>query len=562
LNGDLTATPNPALGCGVAGNLSLGGANRNFNITGGRCIMNAVISDGGAPAGFAKTGPGRLIMLQDSSYTGTTTVNEGAIEADAYYSLGAEPAPLVVNDGGQVEINAAENYNSMVFTTKPLTLAGHGTGANTGALMPTEEISFYGPVTLSGDAAVVTSNWYDNLTLYGAVSGPGGISMSGPGYLSFAGQNANTYGGATYVHSGKIVLAKPMSVNSIPGPLFIGVAGGPPGGAEVQYLTLHQIADSSAVTINDSGVLNINNQGDTIGSLAGTGTVSLNSGFLDVGADGSSGAFGGLIDSDSGGIFVKVGAGSLDLTGSGSTVEAVTAMDGILRMEGQWAQASVVAENVLFGGTATLGKLHAYTPISPGPAAGAGRLVASSVVFDAGSSFIVDLGGTSPGGNYDQIVATTSFSIADPNVPLQVNLIPGFAGAPGDKFTIVQNNGSSPVGPNTFKGLAEAATITLTNGAEFQISYKGGDGNDVVLTQLTQAPMQLVNPMMLSGGAVQVTGKGAPGVSYTLQGTLDMSNAGGWTDLVQATAAGDGSVTLVDPNPGKFPKRFYRVRSP
>jgi autotransporter-associated beta strand protein len=562
LNGDLTATPNPALGCGVSGNLSLGGGNRNFNITGGRCIMNAVISDGGAPAGFTKTGPGRLIMLQDSVYTGATTVNEGAIEADAYYSLGAEPAPLVVNDGGQVEVNAAENYNSMVFTTKPLTLSGHGTGPNTGALMPTEEISFYGPVTLSGDAAVVTSNWYDNLTLYGAVSGPGGISMSGPAYLSFAGQNANTYGGATYVQSGKIVLAKPIEVNSIPGPLFIGVAGGPPGAAEVQYLTLHQIADTSAVTINDSGLLNINNQGDTIGSLAGTGTVSLNSGFLDAGADGSSGTFGGQINSDSGGIFVKVGSGSLDLTGSGSTVEAVTAMDGILRMEGQWDQASVVAENVFFGGTATLAKLHAYRPVSPGPDAGAGQLVASSVVFDADSSYIVDLGGTSPGGNYDQIVATTSFTIVDPNVPLRVNLIPGFSGAPGDKFTIVQNNSSSPVGPNTFQGLAEAATITLTNGAQFQITYKGGDGNDIVLTQLSQPPAQIGSPVHLSGGAIQIVGKGVPGNSYTLEGTSDLSRKAGWSDIVNATAAADGTITLVDQNTGNASARFYRVRTP
>jgi len=51
----------------------------------------------------------------------------------------------------------------------------------------------------------------------------------------------------------------------------------------------------------------------------------------------------------------------------------------------------------------------------------------------------------------------------------------------GDKFTIIQNDGSDAV-VGTFAGLAEGATITQ-GGVTFTISYKGGTGHDVVLTR-------------------------------------------------------------------------------
>ncbi len=51
----------------------------------------------------------------------------------------------------------------------------------------------------------------------------------------------------------------------------------------------------------------------------------------------------------------------------------------------------------------------------------------------------------------------------------------------GSMFTILDNQGNAPVS-GTFVGLPEGATVTI-NGMTFQISYAGGDGNDVVLTR-------------------------------------------------------------------------------
>jgi hypothetical protein len=55
----------------------------------------------------------------------------------------------------------------------------------------------------------------------------------------------------------------------------------------------------------------------------------------------------------------------------------------------------------------------------------------------------------------------------------------------GSSFEIV-NNGSLSATSGAFTGLPEGSTFTVTVGATkmtFKISYKGGTGNDVVLTR-------------------------------------------------------------------------------
>ncbi|WP_395741348.1 choice-of-anchor tandem repeat GloVer-containing protein [Prosthecobacter sp.] len=71
-------------------------------------------------------------------------------------------------------------------------------------------------------------------------------------------------------------------------------------------------------------------------------------------------------------------------------------------------------------------------------------------------------------------------------LPLTVNL--GFAPANGTVLKLVSNTGSSPVS-GTFASLPEGSGVTATFNAQsylFQISYAGGDGNDITLTATTQ----------------------------------------------------------------------------
>jgi len=62
-----------------------------------------------------------------------------------------------------------------------------------------------------------------------------------------------------------------------------------------------------------------------------------------------------------------------------------------------------------------------------------------------------------------------------------------FASDVGDRFRIIKNDGHDPI-VGTFAGLAEGAILTVA-GQKFQISYVGGDGNDVVLEHVNTPPM-------------------------------------------------------------------------
>ena len=60
------------------------------------------------------------------------------------------------------------------------------------------------------------------------------------------------------------------------------------------------------------------------------------------------------------------------------------------------------------------------------------------------------------------------------------------------QLTIIDNDGADPV-TGTFAGLAEGATIILARHA-LALTYRGGDGNDVVLTVSAVTPSTSRHP--------------------------------------------------------------------
>jgi hypothetical protein len=82
---------------------------------------------------------------------------------------------------------------------------------------------------------------------------------------------------------------------------------------------------------------------------------------------------------------------------------------------------------------------------------------------------------------------------------------------PGSSFAIIGNGSLNSAGKpapvqGTFAGLAEGATFT-SQGGQFQITYKGGDGNDVVLTDIAPAfaNRQITSPIT-EGAIAAVSG--------------------------------------------------------
>ncbi|NBW87012.1 MAG: hypothetical protein EBR23_09345, partial [Planctomycetia bacterium] len=119
---------------------------------------------------------------------------------------------------------------------------------------------------------------------------------------------------------------------------------------------------------------------NTIGSLTGSGTVNLGGATLTIGNDNASpAAFSGAITSSAGGRLVKVGTGTLTLTGSGSTYDGGTTVNGgtllannatsstgtgsvVVNAGGTLGGSGVIAGDVMLAG----GTIMAGTPAATG----------------------------------------------------------------------------------------------------------------------------------------------------------------------------------------------------
>jgi hypothetical protein len=90
----------------------------------------------------------------------------------------------------------------------------------------------------------------------------------------------------------------------------------------------------------------------------------------------------------------------------------------------------------------------------------------------------------------------------------------------GNTFTIVSNDSTDAI-TGTFNGLPESAVFSVPRVAmsplTFQITYKGGDGNDVVLTALNPT-----NPTFLgtSGDDNWLVKRNAVNLEVTLNNSL------------------------------------------
>lgn len=123
---------------------------------------------------------------------------------------------------------------------------------------------------------------------------------------------------------------------------------------------------------------------------------------------------------------------------------------------------------------------------------------------------------------YDQLVVGEDFvspdhgsnAVSIDGAILELLYLPGGEIKKGDVFTIIDNRSSTDIS-GTFANLPEGAEIEVS-GAVFIISYKGGDGNDVVLTAQNdsvgpKAPntgfsLLAANPAVAVAGAVAAIG--------------------------------------------------------
>ena len=167
----------------------------------------------------------------------------------------------------------------------------------------------------------------------------------------------------------------------------------------------------------------------------------------------------------------KRGAGVALLEGAAAI--DMTVAEGALLVTGAFGRGVTMTGGAL-GGTGTVGAVTASGGrLAPGLSPG--RLLTGDLTLNGLSRVEIDLNGTTAGPGYDQLEVRGTVSLANATLALTA----GFTPPPDARFTIIENDGTDPVA-GTFANLPEGGTIRA-DGQTSRITYRGGDGNDVVL---------------------------------------------------------------------------------
>ncbi|HYF48890.1 MAG TPA: autotransporter-associated beta strand repeat-containing protein, partial [Planctomycetota bacterium] len=319
--GTITLGSDATIGSSTAGNtltlsntISLPNAAYELTVLGaGNTTASNVISGAGA---LIKDGTGTLTLSGASAntFTGSTTVLGGTLDLNKTAGINSIVGPLIIGDNtaeaaretvrlltsDQISNTAAvtiRNDGILDFSTfsrsdtiGALTLeSGAGTGASivtgTGTLTLNANVTLNafgtgavaatiaGNLSLGASTRTFTVNDGSadpDLIVSAAISGTAagaGITKTGDGTLQLSGTASNTYTGTTTVSTGTLQLNKTAGLNAIAGPLVIGDGAGTDS---VELLASNQIANSAAVTVSTSGVLDLNNFSETLGNAAST----------------------------------------------------------------------------------------------------------------------------------------------------------------------------------------------------------------------------------------------------------------------------------------------------
>jgi hypothetical protein len=106
----------------------------------------------------------------------------------------------------------------------------------------------------------------------------------------------------------------------------------------------------------------------------------------------------------------------------------------------------------------------------------------------------------------------------------------------------------------TFNGLPQNSTLYI-GGQLFQISYTGGNGNDVVLTRIPTPPMPTLTIQSSSSSSL-VFSWPTNGPAFTLQANTNLTSSN-WTTVSSAPTIVGANYVVTNATTG--PQGFYRL---
>jgi autotransporter-associated beta strand protein len=509
------------------------------NVGTGNVTVNpsSTITYGGPLSGsgtLTKTGTGTMTLAGDNSgYTGGFAISNGLLRIETPTALGSGAGPLALGSttattstGNGLQIGRFVGTFSRDVTVQATSASspaviniasGAGPTVSSNINLNANTLRLVGPGLTNGLVADPVANFT------GTVSGTGVLELSA-GSFRLAGVN-NHSGGTNIPSTGALsdVLLGVANDSALgTGTLRINSNAGSNG------VTLHLRADSGARTLSNPVVFG------TLGGLNVVGTNNLTlAGAIDFGGSvRTTNVSGPVLTTFSGplanGGLSKGGVGTLVLSNPSSTATGgIAVTGGLMLVNGSVPSvASVGVQGVsppsrggVLGGTGTVAGIQVVGgTVAPGgnPLAlgnGVGTLTSTGAlqpVAVALGTLSFDLNGPAAGTGYDQLAvgtpgqATTvqvGFNTSGTNgLTLQTRL--GFDPT-GTTLTLIDNRGTAAVS-GTFAGLPEGATYQLGqfNGTTYfgTISYAGGDGNNVVISNIQPVPEP--GSLLLAGAAV------------------------------------------------------------
>jgi autotransporter-associated beta strand protein len=291
--GTLTLSPNATVTANLStlfvGNASISG---KLNVGSGACTF-AVNPPFFIPASLAipavvsgtatinKTGTGFMSLSSANTFSGQVNILDGTLGVSDSLSLGTTGGSTTVSNSATLQISAS-------FTNETLTIASSGTGlinASGANVWSCPNITLAAATTLEIDGT--------SLDLQATIIGSGGFTKTGAGTLTLSSTADNAYTGATVVNSGLLQL---NSLNHAIGNSSALIIGDGVGGADtdvVRYINSNgnQIFAGIPITINSSGLFDLNGHSDDVGPITfsgggdastGLGTLQLASGGISV----------------------------------------------------------------------------------------------------------------------------------------------------------------------------------------------------------------------------------------------------------------------------------------
>ena len=351
-----------------------------------------------------------------------------------------------------------------------------------------------------------------NMGFAGTLTFESGVASSA-NIIAEGTDNKTTGGGSVYISNGgvggsTVTLQRPLVPNGPPATaIFSLFAAGETstffadGGAVIFTYASH--GDTMRIVLTAKGSLDVSGlrsetSGIAIGSLEGdrTGVVSLGKKKLSIGSRNISTTFAGVVQDGglsggTGGSLEKIGIRTLTLTGANLYTGGTTVTQGDFLVANHTGSATgtgpVQVNGGRIGGGGTIaGPLTIGSGSGPGatllPAAGTKKevitIVESALTLKADGTYNCAVDAMT--GASDSVVANGV--TIDPSATFALHSKRNGTLAPGTVITAINNTAATPVSGN-FKGLPEGSTIVAGNNT-WQVSYSGGDGNDLTLRVL------------------------------------------------------------------------------